>query len=74
MSKPPAFSAYLEEIGIDASCAATFAAALAKDGYNTPVAFAELTLEELKADYGFKKGHIRVRYGSSCHTGPRSAI
>ena len=49
----------LQAMGIAASPAAEYAAALVEDGFDTSSAFEELALEELPT-YGFKTGHCRL--------------
>ena len=50
----------LAGIGIAAEAAADYAAALVDDGFDTPAAFAALSLDELQSDFNFKRGHLRM--------------
>jgi histone H4 len=51
---------FLSQLGIGASAASDYAAALVAEGFDTTVAFASLTAEELRDDFGFKRGHLRM--------------
>ena len=56
----PALAELLVSIGIAEEPGAGYAALLVEDGFDTPAAFNEVSLDELKEDFGFKRGHLRM--------------
>lgn len=52
--------AMLVALGIAEGPAEGYAVALADDGFDTEAAFNTLALEELRDDFGFKRGHLRM--------------
>ena len=51
---------HLLSFGIPAAAATQYAAKLVEDGYENGELFDSLSLEELRDEYGFKKGHLRA--------------
>ena len=71
-------SAILQAMGIAAQSAASYASALVADGFDTASAFQDLSLQELKDDFGFKRGHLRMvekgRTGAAVTLVPSSSL
>eukprot|EP01045_Picozoa_sp_COSAG04_P015774 COSAG04_NODE_1272_length_7468_cov_3.407518_3_plen_1629_part_00 len=55
-----AMEQHLASIGFMAESAKSYAAVLIEEGFESPAAFATLTIEELREDFGFKRGHLRL--------------
>ena len=55
-----AMEQHLASIGFMAESAKKYAAVLIEEGFESPAAFATLTIEELREDFGFKRGHLRL--------------
>ena len=55
-----AMEQHLASIGFTPETAKSYAAVLAEEGFDGPAAFATLTIEELREDFGFKRGHLRL--------------
>ena len=55
-----ALTTMLISMGIAGGPAEGYAVALAEDGFDTETAFNTLSLEELRDDFGFKRGHLRM--------------
>ena len=51
---------HLCSLGIPSEACSGYAATLYDDGYENVAMFEGLTLEELRDEYGFKKGHLRA--------------
>ena len=51
---------HLRSLGIPSEACAGYAATLCDDGYENAAMFEGLTEEELREEYGFKKGHLRA--------------
>ena len=60
MDEQRALTAFLRELGIGKTAANGYAEALVAEGFDTPVAFASLTAQELQDDFDFKRGHLRM--------------
>jgi histone H4 len=60
MEEEKQLAEFLSQLGIGASAASDYAAALVAEGFDTTVAFASLTAEELHDDFEFKRGHLRM--------------
>ena len=63
----------LEGMGIASQSAAPYATALVQDGFDTPAAFHDLSLDELKEDFEFKRGHLRMVEKSRAGAAPAAA-
>ena len=55
-----ALTTMLISMGIAGGPAEGYAVALAEDGFDTETAFNTLSIEELRDDFGFKRGHLRM--------------
>ena len=55
-----AMEQHLASIGFTPESAKSYAAVLIEEGFDGPAAFATLTIEELREDFGFKRGHLRL--------------
>lgn len=55
-----ALKTMLIDIGIANGPAESYAVALADDGFDTQTAFNTLSIEELRNDFKFKRGHVRM--------------
>ena len=51
---------HLKAIGFAAEPAQKFAESIVDDGFDTVEQFASLTVEELRDDFGLKRGHLRL--------------
>jgi ankyrin repeat protein len=60
MDEQTTLTELLCELGIGKTAADGYAEALVAEGFDTPVAFASLTTQELQHDFGFKRGHLRM--------------
>eukprot|EP01043_Picozoa_sp_COSAG02_P067650 COSAG02_NODE_10949_length_1826_cov_2.457441_1_plen_424_part_01 len=60
MEEEKQLASFLTQLGIGASAASGYATALVAEGFDTTEAFALLTAEELRDDFGFKRGHLRM--------------
>ena len=58
--KMEAIKEMLVSLGIAAGPAEGYATLLCEDGFDTRTAFDALSLTELKEDFGFKRGHLRM--------------
>eukprot|EP01046_Picozoa_sp_COSAG06_P015952 COSAG06_NODE_1039_length_10995_cov_47.088106_11_plen_791_part_00 len=52
--------AFLSSLGVGATAARGYADLLVAEGFDTAAAFESLTAEELRDDFGFKRGHLRM--------------
>ena len=53
-------AAFLSSLGVGATAARGYAELLVAEGFDTAAAFESLTAEELRDDFGFKRGHLRM--------------
>jgi hypothetical protein len=51
---------HLVSAGILDSAAGSYAQTLFEDGFDTVDLFDELSIDELREDYGFKRGHLKA--------------